>query len=86
MCYPRRVDGLRWVEPDIIVDLPGCPGVTASALAGAAAGSWRLMGNRELLGTAALVCTGAACDGADTAAPLIGNKGCGTAPAGRAAL
>lgn len=74
MCYVCRQ---VWITQDIIKDLPA---VTASPLAGAAAGSWRLMGNREPLGTAALVWAGAACIRAGAAALLIGNKGCGTPP------
>lgn len=77
ICYVRKQIGNK---QDIIKDLPGCPRVTASPPAGAAAGSCRLMGNREPLGTAALVWAGAACICAGAAALLFGNKGCGTPP------
>ena len=56
-----------------------------SLLAGAAAGSCRLMGNREPPGAAAAaaavaVCAGAACCWTGAGALPMGNKGCGTLP------
>lgn len=76
------VASLTEIEKKAIEDSPGCSEAAEILLAGAAASSCRLMGNKEPLeAAAAVIWAGAACCWTGAGALLIGNNGCGALPA-----